>query len=481
MSIDTIEKGVDNLGVWADKTNIVIENLVPLGAVISDLSADIAPQLQAALDAGERSISLPPQRLLWGSAVDVPAGTTIIGSGDETELYATSDDLEMGLHDGFFTVDVANVTLANFSLDGRYTGGAFVAARSSGVALLDNSSNCTIQNVKTVNTMRHGIMVLGSDHLISACRMTNSSADCLGIGSGALATNATFDIKVVGCYMNGSENRGAAEINDGCHRVYIDDCVFTGTVAASNDLFSINDHSRAGESNTDLFITNSTFDDSANGYRAIACSSGTGNLHERIFISNCYFKSAAAGLGIFMADCDNIYVNNCTFDTVGSVSALYEEVNNVNFSDCVMIGSGSATVAPDIGDHGCVLFIETTVTADEVRFTNNKISGFGNAPFLLRAGGHITISDNYISECNQSVNSVGPAFYVKVIDHATVDGNRIINTTETISDGLRVLGDTVGADYTRAVGNSVEITTLTGSAIDVRASTNGTTGDNYEV
>jgi hypothetical protein len=307
-------------------------------------------------------------------------GQKIIGTSPEVSGFkATTVNAQYGLQEGLITVVGAFCVVENLSLDGHLTstGNDPVAfpTRSSGIYLRATSSFCTLRNVTAHNMTRHGICFMGFGHTGEQITAGNTVADNIGFGSGEEAAASCTNMRLYGVVCEGSQGRGAIEVDDGSKDILVEGIRVTGQYAAGGNVFTVADHNRPDEDARRITFRDAVVLRTTNladqNSKLIEVYAGTDRNHQDILFENIRCESGCAIAFSCGRDVRNIKLKNVVARGLRAAVLRTTSVpwENLSIEDCQFYIDHAAW----IGVGATSSFGMTITNLNGLRIINSKI------------------------------------------------------------------------------------------------------------
>ena len=254
-----------------------------------------------------------------GGTIELSAGTfevsgptelvdriQIKGQGpDATLLRLDPDHASLGLHTGVLLLKGEGGTVRDLAIDAGNPDPRRVdnpRERSSGIYLDPSSVAARVENVSIANTTRHGIAILGRNHILRQIRAEKAGTGyCLSIGDGSRVRPGAFNIRIEELYVRDSGERSGIEINDGVDGVVIDG-FYVGGFGGSRGGVHVRHHGRDREFVRNVTLRNGTIDladtmieyENPGAYGIIIRSHGADNPFENFLLEDIVIRHASA-------------------------------------------------------------------------------------------------------------------------------------------------------------------------------------------
>lgn len=149
----------------------------------------------------------------------------------EMESWNTVLTLKAGTNQAAITVSSANgVIIRGGKIDGNKTYQSVTAVRTGGI-VIDDSTNCVVENIYVTNARRYGIIIFeGAYNKVINSKVTNSTDNNITIHSSA--TKATHHNEVVGNEVSNASDVGIGLIGSSAYPLY--DCIVERNIIYNN-------------------------------------------------------------------------------------------------------------------------------------------------------------------------------------------------------------------------------------------------------
>ena len=432
---------------YADKAGDFV-NVRDMGAKC-DGSTDDTAAIQAALSSGAGTVHLPSGVCIV-SKVTVPSDTTLTGQGAKSELRRRA-----GASSGAVVTatGAARVTIANLTVNGNAAGATGVDSN----VFITGSYDVTIDNVRAVNSLLHGVSIQSStdkaNHTISAIRNSTIQSTAqygieaqdtgrIVIEGNRIAKSASHGILVYGTAANAIQNAtivGNVVVDAGGSGIAIP-FVSRGTATTPGV--------------EELTVTGNTVESSAmNGYviqgrRATV----TGNAASR------------NGAAIYH---QGFVVNVLSVTMTGNTATRNAGVG-IDFGDCKRV-IASANLVEENG----IIGIEVNSTEDfaitgNMLINNNQVSGAGEdaagIDVHLGTGGYPFVGNSVNGVIADNIVRSGPSQSYGIRVDGTAGNLRLIGNDAMASGTVRDFDIAAPTGQFVQYGNTIATPTLTPAA-----------------
>jgi parallel beta-helix repeat protein len=399
------------------------------GAKGDGIADDTAPIQSLLTAAAGGSAFIPAGTYLLSSTPNIPAGTTVYGSGPQTILKIKN----AGNCDALNVLG-ANVTIRDLTIDGNK---ANQTIAHTGI-FSDAQDSLTVERVTVQSTKSYGMDLRNGNHLrVRSCTVVDS--DNWGILVTAGTTSIT-DVEVAGNRVDRSSLAAATIVGGGIAVV--------GQVSSSSSVKHYRVH------DNDVFLPTSPTD-----VACIGITTGTFLVAHGTVRGNT-LRGGYMGISVDSATNDTVTSNTIFGASVQAVelaksSRCTVSANTIDGNGLTVAGIRATNTTPDrnaiVGNviYKCVTSGIEVVNCNRWTLSGNVIDGNGTMTqgILVSASNFTTISGG-----NTIYNTTGACILVQGASaHTTITGNTLDQTAATY--GINLNGSTV--QYVTITGNTL--------------------------